>query len=656
MGELTSIQWCDGTTNPVMGCDGCELWEPPTKLDARRSCYAGLDHKRWNGKNKGFAPTFEQVTLFPGRMARDAAAEDLRGTIRAEKPWLNDMPRLWFVSDEGDALSKAVPFDYLSTEIIEVVSSANGRRHIWLWLTKQPKRLAKFARHVGEGRWPSNLWPGTTITEPRFVDRIDYLRAVGDETTTRFISVEPQLAPISLDGQLDGIGWVIQGGESGLVNQGKRSLVQFIQRRARPFDLAWARQLRDECSRAGVPYFLKQLGRVPMEDGKPVELTDPHGGEWDEWPDDLRLRAVPPPVRDAGEGASKFDPASGARTPEVVSGATIVARDKKAQASRRRDGSPGGLGLQQKQAKSGPDSMAGAGANPGAAIGERDEKPQASRSRKAAPDRLGDEHSQVKPPPDTMALVSNQLPPLHHNTIAASSDLDAAEEVAAEIVDSVDVSLPSSATKRDPGLVARVADEVRVILARTVVTGMEEVGALLLREFYGDNPVLYEQVNPQKHVSLNLLLAKCGSIDVPVRRTFLGSALRMAVLMRRLPGHARYFAQLPMSHRIEIMPLRDPERVEGMAATAIEKKLTVKKLRQAVNKEREKTKSTRGRKPDPRVLLEIRHCVKNLTGESGRLIFTKEDVEGLADKQFNELKQYVESLARRVGELQRLVK
>ena len=185
-----------------MGCDGCELWQSLSKREPRRSCYAGVDHERKGGKNPGFAPTFAQVTCFPGRMAKAAKARDLRGLGRFDKPWLDGLPRLWFVSDMSDALSKTVSFEYMYAEIIEVVRSPAGTRHIWLWLTKQPKRMAEFATHVGAGQWPSNLWPGTSITEARYVDRIDYLRAVGDTTTTRFLSVEPQHTPISLAGQL----------------------------------------------------------------------------------------------------------------------------------------------------------------------------------------------------------------------------------------------------------------------------------------------------------------------------------------------------------------------------------------------------------------------------------------------------------------------
>ena len=67
MSKNTTIQWCDSTVNPTMGCDGCELWD-----QKRKSCYAGILHMRFGGATKGYAPSFEEVTLFPGRMAEAA--------------------------------------------------------------------------------------------------------------------------------------------------------------------------------------------------------------------------------------------------------------------------------------------------------------------------------------------------------------------------------------------------------------------------------------------------------------------------------------------------------------------------------------------------------------------------------------------------------
>lgn len=297
MGATSEIQWCDGTVNPVIGCQGCELWQSPTVRTPRRSCYAGYLHERFDGRNPGFAERFEIPTRRPGQMEKAARASDLRGRRRKQdKRWLDGLARLWFVSDMGDALSKQIDFPYLRAEVIDVVRSPEGQRHRWLWLTKQPKRMAEFSDWLDAQRvtWPKNLWPGTSITEPRYIDRIDLLRAIGPEGTVRFLSVEPQHTPISLTKNLKGISLVIQGGESGPTKPTAKVTLEIMnQRGARTFDIAWARALRDECRRAKVPYFLKQLGSAPVDGPKTIKLDDGHGGDWNEWPSDLRVREMP---------------------------------------------------------------------------------------------------------------------------------------------------------------------------------------------------------------------------------------------------------------------------------------------------------------------------------------------------------------------------
>jgi len=280
MSKTTLIQWCDSSVNPTMGCDGCELWN-----NQRRSCYAGRQHVIRGGSNPGFSPRFDIVTRFRGRMAKAARWSDLRGRVRDDGPWKDRQPRMIFVSDMSDALSEAVSFGYLLTEVIDVVGSAHGRRHNWPWLTKRPKRMAEFARWLEElgVPWPPNLWAGTSITTAGTLGRVKQLLEV--PASVRFLSVEPQIEDIDLADHLDGIHWVIQGGESG-----KSKDEDKVPRR---FDVEWADRMREQCGEAGVPYFLKQLGSVAFENGERLDLRHGHGGDWNEWHERLRVREFP---------------------------------------------------------------------------------------------------------------------------------------------------------------------------------------------------------------------------------------------------------------------------------------------------------------------------------------------------------------------------
>jgi protein gp37 len=216
-----------------------------------------------------------------------------------------------FVGDMADILSKDVSFAYLSEEVIQVATSKQGRRHIWMLLTKQPGRMVEFAQwlHNWGWEWPANVWAGTSVTTQKTADnRIPHLLRV--PAKVRFLSVEPMLGPIDLTPWLGWSGermtaagpmvWVaprvdlvIFGGESGPD--------------ARPCDLAWIRDGVRQCKAAGVSAFVKQLGANPTGEWSPGgyhpyhgnpdrehwRLRDSHGGDWSEWPEDLRVREMP---------------------------------------------------------------------------------------------------------------------------------------------------------------------------------------------------------------------------------------------------------------------------------------------------------------------------------------------------------------------------
>ncbi len=110
--------------------------------------------------------------------------------------------------------------------------------------------------------WPENVWMGVSVENQEYAHRIDFLRQTG--ARVKFVSCEPLLGPLELD--LRGIHWVIVGGESGPNH--------------RSMDPAWVRSIRDQCQRAGVPFFFKQWGgRTPKSGGR---LLD--GRTWDEFP------------------------------------------------------------------------------------------------------------------------------------------------------------------------------------------------------------------------------------------------------------------------------------------------------------------------------------------------------------------------------------
>lgn len=263
----TPIEWCDSAVNPVMGCDGCELWDPSHDVFI---CYAGQIHRTRAGR-PGYADEFLVPKTFAGRMAAAARWRDLRGTARPDKPWLDGMPRIVFISDMGDALSESVPFEFLRDEVVHTVAAWP---HIGMWLTKQPQRMAAFASWLREQgiAWPANLWAGTSITGPGQGARVRHLKRVGAATT--FLSVEPVLRdPGELD--LTGIGGVILGGASGP--------------KSPPTEIGHLRAMVRRAREANCKVFVKQLGARPIASahaaGLDVEQQLPAGGR-------MRLRVL----------------------------------------------------------------------------------------------------------------------------------------------------------------------------------------------------------------------------------------------------------------------------------------------------------------------------------------------------------------------------
>ncbi len=132
--------------------------------------------------------------------------------------------------------------------------------HQFQVLTKRSERLREIAHELS---WHPNVWMGVSVENQDYVHRSVDLANV--EASVRFLSVEPLLGPISRL-PLAGIQWVIVGGESGW--------------RHRPMKVEWAREVRDQCKRAGVAFFFKQWGgRFPKAGGRELDER-----EWSEFP------------------------------------------------------------------------------------------------------------------------------------------------------------------------------------------------------------------------------------------------------------------------------------------------------------------------------------------------------------------------------------
>lgn len=238
----SAIEWTEATWNPTTGCDrtspGCDNCYALTL--AKRLQAMGQPKYQRNGDPRTSGPGFG-LTLHP----------DVLDTPRS---W--NAPRRIFVNSMSDLFHPEVPFEFIE-RVFAVMKETP--RHTYQVLTKRSKRLAEIAADLP---WPPNVWIGTSIESQRYAFRADQLRHVG--AAVRFLSIEPLVGPVELD--LDGIDWVIVGGESGAG--------------ARPVDAQWVRQVRDSCIASDVPFFFKQWGgRTPKSGGRQLD-----GVEWDQYP------------------------------------------------------------------------------------------------------------------------------------------------------------------------------------------------------------------------------------------------------------------------------------------------------------------------------------------------------------------------------------
>ena len=338
MADATRIEWADATFNPWWGCErvspGCA------------HCYADGEarrrgHRIW-GPEHGFRFLSDDNWAKPLRWARLARDGRLPS---GEENRDGHRPRV-FCASMADVFEERPELDEPRHRLFRLIEETPELD--WLVLTKRPEFARDWLRarfwpfggmpplaHLPEshgcpkdapaGVYPANLWMGVSIENARFTWRADVLREI--PAAVRFISAEPLLgslfdsAPAMLASHperphrdagagdaagrgrkpldLSGIEWVIVGGESGA--------------KARPFHLEHAREIIqacDLCPRCGgggpcpvcgedgedgqrPAVFVKQLGAKPRDHGETHLLRDRKGGDWDEWPADLRIREFP---------------------------------------------------------------------------------------------------------------------------------------------------------------------------------------------------------------------------------------------------------------------------------------------------------------------------------------------------------------------------
>ena len=235
--QKTNIEWTEATWNPVAGC---------TKVSPGCAhCYAEALTLRFHRGGR----------YLPG----ESTVEPLPAQLEIPLKWKT--PRRIFVNSMSDLFHEAITTDYIA-QVFDVMQKAHW--HTFQVLTKRHRRLAELALELP---WPANVWIGVSVENQLWADeRIPYLKQV--PAAVRFLSVELILKPVDLTTHLDGLQWVIVGGESGP--------------RARPMDVAWARQIRDQCISASVPFFFKQQGGRRGRGGGDKAILD--GRLWREMP------------------------------------------------------------------------------------------------------------------------------------------------------------------------------------------------------------------------------------------------------------------------------------------------------------------------------------------------------------------------------------
>jgi protein gp37 len=234
MSVNSTIEWTESTWNPTTGC---------TKVSPGcKHCYAERMAKRLQAMGhpryaRGFQLTLHEQSL--------------------ELPLTWKRPQRIFVNSMSDLFHEDIPDSFI-LKVFDVMRRADW--HCFQILTKRSSRLAAMQRFLP---WAPHIWMGVSVETAKYAFRIADLRQT--EAHVKFVSLEPLLGPLR-DLDLEGMHWIIVGGESGP--------------HARPMAAQWARQIRDRCIRNRVPFFFKQWGGTNKK--RAGRLLD--GRTWDETP------------------------------------------------------------------------------------------------------------------------------------------------------------------------------------------------------------------------------------------------------------------------------------------------------------------------------------------------------------------------------------
>ena len=242
--QSSKIEWTESTWNPVRGCtrvsEGC------------RFCYAERIAARFSGKGMAYEGLAENTKAGPRWTQQVVAVPAL-----LNEPLKWKKPRRIFVNSMSDLFHEKIELAYIQ-KVFSVMEKAHW--HQFQVLTKRAELLLKYSPKLP---WPPNVWMGVSVEDERVTDRIDALRQT--DAHVKFLSLEPLLGALpNLD--LDGIDWVIVGGESGPG--------------ARKMEEAWVIEIREQCVDADVAFFFKQWGgKRKSKTGRELE-----GRTYDEMP------------------------------------------------------------------------------------------------------------------------------------------------------------------------------------------------------------------------------------------------------------------------------------------------------------------------------------------------------------------------------------